>query len=180
MTGSNARHALLLTAGLAVLVASTAACATVDAPQSEMMEAKYTPKQGATIPIPFTYETHSMQHSSGEMVTTLGKGGAHLRGPFTRAPAKLKGGLETEVWNGFGAPVWSSWSNDGSGDWIETGVAYGDFAEFYADKIVAYLQSEDGVKMRCQMRLNDPAQGVSMGGEGSCQVSNGGTVTVSW
>jgi hypothetical protein len=145
-----------------------------------MMRARYTPPGGSPEAIPFTYESQDADRSSGVMVATLGRGGAHLRGPYTRVEASTQGQLVTEVWDGFGAPEWNTWTHDAQGNWVATGAAFGEFAHFYTGKVVAYLKSPDGPKMRCQIELNEPAEGLLGGGSGSCQVSNGGRVELSW
>jgi hypothetical protein len=161
-------------------LATVLGCAGTAPLQSEMIRAVYAPPEGSTVSIPFTYESTEVDRSRGEMVTTLGAGGAHLRGPYTRVNESTHDQLVTEIWNGFGLPEWNTWSSDGSGDWMETSAGFGEFAEFYTDKVVAYLQSDEGLKMRCQLKLNDPPQGMLQGGDGRCQLSNGGRVDLAW
>jgi hypothetical protein len=47
------------------------------------------------------------------------------------------------------------------------------FAKHYAGRIVADLEAGDGQRMRCHLRLQAPAIGMSGGAEGECEISGG-------
>lgn len=50
------------------------------------------------------------------------------------------------------------------------------FITHYTGRVVAILDSPDKQHMRCRFRLVVPARGMAGGGEGECQLSEGGTV----
>lgn len=163
------------------LVAAALACASPPKRESGLLEAKWTSKDGTVLTIPFSYETDVPDHSRGEMFTTLGPSGPTLRGPYVRVEPSAQGGMVAEVYDGFGAPEWELWDHDPGGGWTEAGVAYGDFATFYTGKVVASLRAVDGgLAMRCQLDLNEPERGLLEGGRGTCQVSDGGDVELSF
>lgn len=145
-----------------------------------MLEATWTPKDGLGMTVPFSYESDRPDHNRGEMFTTLGRGGAHLHGPYTLVEQSTKGHLVTEVYNGFGAPEWATWDHDAQGHWTATNVSFGDFAHFYTGQVVASLRSQSGLAMRCRLQLNRPDRGLLEGGTGHCQLSDGGTVDLSF
>jgi hypothetical protein len=79
------------------------------------------------------------------------------------------------------APLWTHWRN-GWNDW-----PYWDspmmgpypatrFITYYSGKVAATLESTDKQYMRCRFHLVEPARGMSGGGEGECQVSDGRTI----
>lgn len=51
------------------------------------------------------------------------------------------------------------------------------FITHYGGRVVAVLESERGLRMRCNFRLDDPNEGMEGGGWGECQVSNGDRIT---
>jgi hypothetical protein len=74
-------------------------------------------------------------------------------------------------------PLWERWPY-GWSDWpYGIGMApYPDsFMTHYSGKVVATLQSGDKY-MRCRFQLIQPSRGMAGGGEGECQLSQGGTI----
>jgi hypothetical protein len=47
----------------------------------------------------------------------------------------------------------------------------------YSGQVVAILESDRGLRMRCNFELDEPDEGMEGGGWGECQVSNGDRVT---
>lgn len=76
------------------------------------------------------------------------------------------------------APLWTHW-NRGWYDWPYWGVpvspAYPatQFITHYSGKVVATLAAQGEQRMRCRFHLVQPASGMSGGGEGQCQLSDG-------
>jgi len=81
----------------------------------------------------------------------------------------------------FVAPLWVGW-REGWPDWPYWGWgAYGpyewtQFVTHYSGKVLANLHSASGKRMRCRFHLAHPAQGMAGGGDGECQLQDGGIV----
>lgn len=71
------------------------------------------------------------------------------------------------------APLWAGWRR-GWGGWDYWGGPQ--FVTHYSGRVVANLSDPDGDHMRCNFRLIAPSVGMSGGGEGKCQLSNGHTI----
>lgn len=71
-----------------------------------------------------------------------------------------------------------SW-NRGADPWISQGDAASTFLSRYKGFLVAALYDAAGESMRCRFKLRAPERGVEGGAEGTCQTSNGGTITLS-
>jgi hypothetical protein len=78
-------------------------------------------------------------------------------------------------------PLWSYWRH-GWYDWSYWGppmmppYTATKFITRYSGKVVANLQADNKKYMRCRFHLLEPAQGMTGGGEGECQLSDGRTV----
>jgi hypothetical protein len=76
------------------------------------------------------------------------------------------------------APLWAYW-NHGWYDWPYWGVPASPpypatrFITHYTGKVVATLAAPGDQRMRCRFHLVQPASGMSGGGEGQCQLSDG-------
>jgi hypothetical protein len=53
-----------------------------------------------------------------------------------------------------------------------------EWVQLYSGKVVATLFGDQGDSMRCRFQLTDPQAGLSGGGVGQCQVSNGWEINV--
>ncbi len=114
---------------------------------------------------------------SGTMVATLPD--ATFTGNFLQITQQTE---ETSM-----APLWVGWNN-GWGDWPYWGnpnpsesVDFYDATRFtrdYSGKVVANLQSDNGDRMRCRFQMNNPARGMSGGGDGECKLTGGNVVAV--
>lgn len=78
-------------------------------------------------------------------------------------------------------PLWTHW-RPGWNDWPYWGSPFSppypttQFITHYSGKVVATLASPDQQHMRCRFHLVKPAQGMSGGGEGECQLAAGQVV----
>ena len=78
-------------------------------------------------------------------------------------------------------PLWSHWHN-GWYDWPYWGGPFmapyptTRFVTHYSGKVVATLEAAGQQHMRCRFHLADPASGMSGGGEGECQLTDGRVV----
>jgi hypothetical protein len=104
---------------------------------------------------------------SGTMIASIP--GANFQGRFFQITRQTLG----EVLN----PLWTNWHR-GWYDWPYWGHPFSNpypttqFITYYSGKVVATLESEGNQHMRCRFHLAEPAQGMSGGGEGECQLSD--------
>jgi hypothetical protein len=104
---------------------------------------------------------------SGTMIASIP--GANYQGRFFQITQQTRG----DVLN----PLWTYW-NRGWYDWPYWGHPFAtpypttQFITYYSGKVVATLESEGKQHMRCRFHLAEPAQGMSGGGEGECQLSD--------
>ncbi len=108
---------------------------------------------------------------SGTMTAALP--GALFQGRFFQITQQTR----AEVLN----PLWMHW-HSGWDDWPYWGGPMApsypstQFITYYSGKVVATLESEGKQRMRCRFHLVEPARGMSGGGEGECQLSEGRVV----
>ena len=84
------------------------------------------------------------------------------------------------LWIGF-RPGWYDWPYGGFGGFggYDGGIGPYDDTQFvthYTGRVVANLGAANGDRMRCRLQLVQPAQGMSGGGAGECQLTGGRTV----
>lgn len=108
---------------------------------------------------------------SGTMVATLPE--ATYRGPFFQITQQTERQAVAPLWGGWREgwmdwPYWG-WGAYGPYDWTE-------FATRYSGKVLANLATPEGKHMRCRLHLAKPAQGMSGGGDGECQLQGGSTI----
>lgn len=78
-------------------------------------------------------------------------------------------------------PLWTHW-NRGWYDWpywsgpVAPPYPATQFITYYSGKVVATLEAPDNRRMRCRFHLVEPTRGMSGGGEGQCQLSDGRVV----
>ncbi len=105
---------------------------------------------------------------SGSMTAALP--GSTFQGGFFQITQQTR----AEVLN----PLWMHWRS-GWYDWPYWGGPLASpypttqFITHYSGKVVATLESEGKQRMRCRFHLADPVRGMSGGGEGECQLSEG-------
>lgn len=74
------------------------------------------------------------------------------------------------LWAGW-HPAWRGWPH-----WYrEPGP---EFVRHYTGRVLANLKAENDEYMRCRIRLVHPRSGLSGGGEGTCQLPDGGVLDV--
>lgn len=140
-----------------------------------MLPAHWTAADGKSEPVPFSFEAESSSH--GRMVTTLGRGGEHFQGAYMRVEPATKGHIIfTKIYEGWAGPEWAVWQHDADGGWTETASSSAGFAHHYTGKVVASLSGSEHHAMRCHFTLKDPFAGLLHGGEGKCQISDGGQI----
>ena len=76
----------------------------------------------------------------------------------------------------FWGPRWHPWEPFGP-PWVEEGD-HTTFVRNYSGKVVATLFGDKDNTMRCRFQLTNPEAGLSSGGVGECQISNGGKIDV--
>lgn len=82
-------------------------------------------------------------------------------------------------------PLWVHWRH-GWHDWPYWGHPFvapyptTRFITHYSGKVVATLESTNNQRMRCRFHMVDPVRGMSGGGDGQCQLSDGRTIRASF
>ena len=175
MTRSGALGSLL-GVGVIALLACTGNPAPPRPTSTGMLPARWMPAEGPSQEVPFSFEGEGT--SEGLLFTTLGKGGEHFRGRYVLLEQSTQGHLVTEVYDGWSTPEWNVWKKEPDGHWTATATTFGDFANFYTGKVVAYLPGNEGHAMRCRFTLTRPQGGFLAGGTGECQTSDGSTVAL--
>jgi hypothetical protein len=74
-------------------------------------------------------------------------------------------------------PMWERWDRGWSSDPF-AGESMPEFgsATLYSGRVLANLRAGDGQRMRCRFHLNVPSLGMAGGGQGKCELKNGGSV----
>lgn len=143
-----------------------------------MLSAVWMPATGESEQVPFSYEAD--KKSRGRMSTTLGRGGEMFRGTYTRVDVthEEKDEYMMAVYDGWTTPAWAAAGTTYGTEW--GAASYLDFVHLYSGKVVATLTGNQGGQMRCQIDLDTPEAGLSGGGKGHCQISNGGKLSLSF
>ena len=105
---------------------------------------------------------------SGAMTAALPN--VSYQGRFFQITQQTRGEMLTPLWTHWnrGWYDWPYWSGPGSPSYPAT-----QFITFYSGKVVATLESPGKQRMRCRFHLVEPVRGMSGGGEGQCQLSDG-------
>lgn len=150
---------------LLVMISALAACTTTGIGGGQMSGA------GAQdAPVAFSWKSTD-GGMSGAMTASLP--GAIFQGRFFQITQQTRG----EVLN----PLWMHW-HSGWYDWPYWGgpmtppYPTTQFITHYSGKVVATLESEGKQRMRCRFHLVEPVRGMSGGGEGECQLTDGRVV----
>ena len=164
---TNSIDSLRRAAGLLVvsaLAASMLACTSMGVGSGSM-------SPGNT-PVSFNW-TSKDSGTTGTMSATLGDGTA-FSGPFVQMTGVARTEVLEPMWRGWhrGWSDWGYWGYWGYwGPYPETA-----FSTVYSGKVIANLQGPDAQRLRCRFHLNSPVAGMSGGGQGECQFSEGRTV----
>lgn len=158
--------AILLSALLVALALTLNACTTTGTGGGQIATAG-----GAELPVGFSWKSND-GGISGSMTATLAA--SHFAGRFFQITQQTRREVLT--------PLWTHW-RQGWYDWPYWGpypYPATQFITHYSGKVVATLEADDKQRMRCRFHLVDPSQGMSGGGEGECQLSDGRTVRASF
>ncbi|MGZ5904992.1 MAG: hypothetical protein ACXWKQ_06575 [Reyranella sp.] len=116
------------------------------------------------VPVTFAWQSKD-GGSTGTMSARLPDGRAYA-GPFLQVKSTARIDDISPFWVGW-RPGWTDWL------WGPPGP---DFITVYSGRVIANLQGPDGQYLRCRFQLNDPASGMSGGGQGQCNLSDGRTI----
>ena len=94
--------------------------------------------------------------------------GAQFQGRFFQITQQTRTELLHPLWTHWGWPDRPYWGRRHPAPAPAT-----QFVTHYSGKVVASLQAAGELRMRCRFDLVDPARGMSGGGEGECQRSDG-------
>lgn len=124
---------------------------------------------GPELPVAFSWKSAD-GGISGSMTASLP--GAQFQGRFFQITQHTRSEVLT--------PLWTHWRH-GWYDWPYWGsYPTTQFITHYSGKVVATLESNDQQRMRCRFHMVDPSQGMSGGGEGECQLSDGRAIKASF
>lgn len=107
---------------------------------------------------------------TGDLVVTVGDDG--YQGRFMQ--------ITSDTTQDAVAPMWSGWY-DGWGPWPDPWIGEADvttFTKSYSGRVIANLFGPGQRRMRCRFDLMRPSSGMSGGGQGGCQMSDGKRVDV--
>jgi len=113
---------------------------------------------------PVTFSWRSTDTVSGTMNATLSDGKTYS-GQFFQITSNTTVDNLDPLWAGWG-PGWRR----GGWDYWDAGP---EFVTHYSGKVVANLNTADGAHLRCTFRLVHPSDGMSGGGQGTCQSPDG-------
>ena len=155
-----------------VLGAALGACAMP--PQTGIMSGRVIAKGLPPTEVVMSWEEGS--GSNGGSISTTLAGGERFTGQFVRVTAGAGPeafGPYYSAWGPVWGPAWGVGADPWGGD-----VTMVEWVQLYSGKVVATLFGDRGDSMRCRFQLTDPEAGLSGGGVGQCQVSNGWEINV--
>lgn len=126
---------------------------------------------GQEAPVTFRWQSND-GGMSGSMTATLQD--AHFEGRFFQITRQIRGEALNPLWMHWrsGWYDWPYWNGPLPPPYPTTAQ----FLTYYSGKVVATLESAGQPHMRCRFHLVAPARGMSGGGEGECQLSDGRVV----
>jgi len=117
----------------------------------------------------FSWKSDDGSGTSGRMSATLADGtifsGDYLEVTRQAASPEIE-------------PEWNRWDRVVSDLTTEEAMPAFGLANptLYSGRVLANLRSGDGQSMRCRFHLNVPSEGMAGGGQGKCDLPNGGSV----
>ncbi len=125
---------------------------------------------GQSAPVAFSWISQD-GGMSGSMTATLA--GTSYQGRFFQITQQTRAEVLMPLWSHWrrGWYDWPYW-----GDPMTSVYPATQFITRYSGKVVATLAAGADQNMRCRFHLVAPARGMSGGGEGECQMSDGRTV----
>lgn len=141
------------------------ACTTTGVGDGQIME-----KGRPELQVTFAWKSKD-NGMSGEMTASLPD--ANYQGRFFQITQSTRSEVLVPLWTHWrhGWYDWPYWGYPGIEPYPATR-----FITHYSGKVVATLDAGGGKHMRCRFHLADPARGMSGGGEGQCQLSDGRTL----
>jgi hypothetical protein len=159
-------------AGLALIAAGMTGCV-ASGPIAGRLTEPGKPPQAITL----DYRSDRFGEN-GTMSVTL-PSGEKFSGRYLQPTSETSGEVIDPMWGGF-SMGFDSWGGEGGIDSASEAWVVGDdvpaFAQYYSGKVIALLLGDRGNKMRCRFRLSNPAEGMSSGGVGECQITGGGKI----
>ena len=146
---------LVLAGTLSGCVYSGAIAGRVDAPGAQ--------------PKPITMNFQTQRFGAGGTINTELPSGEYFTGRYLQITSEMTADSFGPGWGGWGpwGPGWGDWGG---------GADYATFVQNYSGKVIATLFGDHKNTMRCRFQLANPQQGMSGGGIGECQVTNGETI----
>ena len=120
-------------------------------------------------PVSFAWKSKDAG-TTGTMTATLADGSV-FSGPYLQVTSDARSDDFAPLWNGWNYG-WADWTWGRSMP-LEPLTS---FTTVYSGRVVANLQAGDGKRMRCHFLLNSPSVGMTRGGQGECQLPDGGTI----
>lgn len=102
---------------------------------------------------------------TGDLVATVGDDA--YRGRFLQVTRETTRDAIEPMWTGWYGG-WNRWRDPWIGD-----VDMTTFSRSYSGRVLANLSSSNKGNMRCRFQLENPSRGMSGGGQGECQLSDG-------
>jgi hypothetical protein len=126
-------------------------------------------------PVPLTMHYRSERFGENGTMTATLPDGESFSGRYLQVSSETSGDTLAPFWGGYGV-AWDDWGADSESEaWI-TGSDLPTFIQNYSGKVIATLLGDRNGRMRCRFRLANPAEGMSGGGVGMCQVAGGGKI----
>jgi len=117
-------------------------------------------------PKPITMNFQTQRFGAGGTINTELPSGEYFTGRYLQITSETTADTFGPGWGGWGpwGPGWGDWGG---------GADYATFVQNYSGKVVATLFGDRKNTMRCRFQLANPQDGMSGGGVGECQVTNG-------
>ena len=129
---------------------------------------------GQELPVTFSWKSTDGGISGSMSASLLG---SVYQGRFFQITQQTQIEVLTPLWSHWrhGWYDWPYWSHHRMPPYPAT-----QFLTHYSGKVVATLEAADNKRMRCRFHLVNPSRGMSGGGEGECQLSDGRTINASF
>lgn len=182
------RSLILVPLAVVGVMLASLACSTVK-PQRGMMSGEWSKPNSSEIEL--VKISYSSNEAHGGVVNiTLGEGGERFRGDFVRISKESQGRpIRGNIMSSWGT-LWGQTHQEGEIDPWTRGVVDApasreggsgwDFylRKHYSGRVIAFLTGDRGNSMRCRMELKNPAEGMSGGGSGECEVSDDSEINI--
>ena len=101
--------------------------------------------------------------------------GTHYSGRYYEVVKTAAANVYVDAWGGW-PRYWSAW-RAGWYPGLLHELDWPGFVDIYTGRVIANLKSDDaGSRLRCRFQIDDPLAGLSHGGHGECQLSNGESI----